>query len=192
MKRLSIFKILLAGSILLATLNARAESDILTDQIKDGGHILMIRHALAPGTGDPANFKIGDCSTQRNLDDRGRAQARSIGERLRSIGIEKARVYSSQWCRCLETAELINLGPVTPLPALNSFYDRPQDREPNLRALRNFLSKQTADSELLILVTHHVTISAITGKAVSSGEGVVLRVKDRGSYDVVGTMGFGF
>lgn len=192
MKRLSIFKILLAGSILLATLNARAESDILTDQIKDGGHILMIRHALAPGTGDPANFKIGDCSTQRNLDDRGRAQARSIGERLRSIGIEKARVYSSQWCRCLETAELINLGPVTPLPALNSFYDRPQDREPNLRALRNFLSKQTADSELLILVTHYVTISAITGKAVSSGEGVVLRVKDRGSYDVVGTMGFGF
>ena len=192
MNGLSIFKILLAGSMILAALNARADSDVLTDQIKDSGHILMIRHALAPGTGDPANFKIGDCSTQRNLDDRGRAQARSIGERLRSSGIEKARVYSSQWCRCLETAELINLGPVTPLPALNSFYDRPQDRESNLQALQNFLSKQTADSELLILVTHYVTISAITGKAVSSGEGIVLRVKDMGSYDVVGTLGFGF
>jgi len=128
----------------------------------------------------------------RNLDDRGRDQARSIGEWLRAGGIEKARVYSSQWCRCLETAKLINLGPVTPLPALNSFYDRPQDREPNLKALRHFLAQQTADSELLILVTHYVTISAISGKAVSSGEGVVLRVKDMGIHDVVGTLGFGF
>ena len=122
MKGLNIFKILIAGSMILASLHAHADSDILTDQLKDGGYILMIRHALAPGTGDPVNFKIGDCSTQRNLDDRGRAQARSIGERLRSSGIAKARVYSSQWCRCLETAELINLGSATPLPALNSFF----------------------------------------------------------------------
>ncbi len=192
MKVLDIFKICLAGSIILAALHARADSDILIDQIKDGGYILMIRHALAPGTGDPANFRIGDCSTQRNLDDRGRAQARSIGEWLRASGIDKARVYSSQWCRCLETAELINLGPVAPLPALNSFYDRPQDREPNLKALRHFLSKQAADSELLILVTHYVTIAEITGEAVFSGEGIALRIKDRGSYDVVGKLGFGF
>lgn len=192
MKALNIFKILLAGSMILTALNAPADSDILIDQIKNGGYILMIRHALAPGTGDPSNFQIGDCSTQRNLDDRGRAQASSIGEWLRSSGIEKARVYSSQWCRCLETAELMNLGPVTPLPALNSFYDRPQDREPNLKALRNFLSKQAADSELLILVTHYVTISGITGEAVSSGEGIVLRIKDGGSYDVIGKLGFGF
>ena len=192
MKGFKIFSILLAGSIALAALNAHADSDILIDQLKTGGYILMIRHAMAPGTGDPVNFQIGDCATQRNLDDRGRDQARSIGEWLRAGGIEKARVYSSQWCRCLETAKLINLGPVTPLAALNSFYDRPQDREPNLKALRNFLAKQTADSELLILVTHYVTISAITGKAVSSGEGVVLRVKDRGIHDVVGTLGFGF
>ena len=192
MKALKIFKTFLFGSMILATLHAHADSDTMIDQIKTGGHILMIRHAMAPGTGDPANFQIGDCSTQRNLDDRGRDQARSIGEWLRAGGIEKARVYSSQWCRCLETAELINLGPVTPLPALNSFFDRPQDREPNLKALRNFLSQQAADSELLILVTHYVTISGITGEAVSSGEGVVLRVKDRGTYDVVGTLGFGF
>ncbi len=152
----------------------------------------MIRHATAPGSGDPENFQIGDCSTQRNLDDRGRAQARAIGEWLRSSGIKKARMFSSQWCRCLETANLINLGSVTQLPALNSFYDRPQDREPNLKALRDFLSKQAPGSELLILVTHFVTIAEFSGEAVSSGEGVVLRAKEKGTYEVVSKLGFGF
>jgi phosphohistidine phosphatase SixA len=152
----------------------------------------MIRHALAPGSGDPENFQIGDCSTQRNLDARGRAQAAGIGEWLRSRGIEKARTFSSQWCRCLETAHLIGLGPVTPLPALNSFYQRPQDREPNLSALRDFISKQTPDSELIILVTHFVTILGISNESVSSGEGVVLHLKESGSHDVIGRLSFGY
>ncbi len=152
----------------------------------------MIRHAMAPGSGDPKNFQIGDCSTQRNLDDRGRSQARAIGEWLRSNGIEKARMFSSQWCRCQETAKLINLGPVVQLPALNSFYERPQDREPNLKALRIFLSKQTSQDKLLILVTHFVTISEITGEAVSSGEGVVLRIKEKGAFEVAGRLNFGY
>lgn len=104
----------------------------LVGRMKAGRHILMIRHALAPGTGDPANFKIGDCSTQRNLDVRGREQARDIGNWLRSNGITSARMYSSQWCRCLETAGLIDLGPVEELPALNSFFELLQNREPNL------------------------------------------------------------
>ncbi len=72
----------------------------------------MVRHAIAPGNGDPPNFNIGDCSTQRNLDDSGRTQARRIGRWLRSNGIKSARIYSSQWCRCLETAKLIDLGSV--------------------------------------------------------------------------------
>ena len=169
---------------------ARADTNRLIAQMKSGGHFLMIRHAQAPGSGDPENFKIGDCSTQRNLDDRGRDQARAIGDWLRRGGIKKARIYSSQWCRCLDTANLMNLGPVTPLPALNSFYDRPQDREPNLRELRLFLSKQKSHDELLILVTHFVTISAISGKAVSSGEGVVLRMEEKGTYEFVGTIDF--
>jgi hypothetical protein len=97
--------------------------------LKSGGGVLMIRHANAPGSGDPANFKIDDCATQRNLDERGRAQARAIGEVLRHHGIAKVRLYSSQWCRCLETARLMNLGDVQPLPALNSFFGRPDDRE---------------------------------------------------------------
>ncbi len=163
----------------------------MIDRMKAGGHILMIRHALAPGSGDPANFKIGDCSTQRNLDNRGREQARAIGNWLRSNGITSARMYSSQWCRCLETARLIDLGPVAELPALNSFYELVQNREPNLRALREFIAGQPRDGKLIILVTHFVTISAIADRGVSSGEGVILELNQNKLYEVVGQLDFG-
>ena len=131
----------------------------------------MIRHALAPGTGDPPNFKIGDCSTQRNLNETGRAQARKVGDWLRASGVSSARVYSSQWCRCIETAKLMDLGPVVELPALNSFYERIQDREPNLKALNDFISRQPMDGDLIVLVTHFVTIGAITGEERFVGRG---------------------
>jgi phosphohistidine phosphatase SixA len=155
-----------------------------------GGHILMIRHALAPGTGDPANFQVGDCSTQRNLDDRGRDQARAIGDWLRSKGINSASVYSSQWCRCLETAKLLRMGPVAELPALNSFYELTENREPNLKALRQFIAKQPHDGKLIIMVTHLVTISAMADEAVSSGEGVLLRRNPAELYEIVGRLNF--
>ncbi len=180
------------GLLLLVVTAAAAEPNRLVEQIGAGGHVLMIRHANAPGNGDPDHFRIGDCSTQRNLDDRGRSQARRIGQWLRSRGIESARVYASQWCRCLETAALIGLGPVAELPALNSFYERPQDREPNLAALQSFLAKQPADGPLIVLVTHFVTISAITDEGVSSGEAVVMRLKGAGGAEVLGRMDFEF
>ena len=163
----------------------------MIERMKAGGHILMIRHALAPGTGDPAHFRIGDCSTQRNLDDRGRRQAKAIGDWLRSNGITSARVYSSQWCRCLETAKLLEMGSVAELPALNSFYEMTQDREPNLRALRTFIAQQPSDGVLVILVTHFVTISAVAHEAVSSGEGVLLELNEDAPYEVVGRLNFG-
>ena len=166
------------------------QSDVI-DRLNAGGHILMIRHALAPGNGDPSNFKIGDCATQRNLDDTGRDQARRIGEWLRSSGVTSARVYSSQWCRCLETARLLNLGPVQELAALNSFYERTQDRGPNLKALNDFISQQPVTGELIILVTHFVTIAGIAGTGVSSGEGVLLTLHDEAPYTVVGRLDFG-
>ena len=102
----------LPGLITLAMAGVDSDQAEMIARMKAGGHILMIRHALAPGTGDPANFRIGDCSTQRNLDDRGRKQARAIGDWLRSKSITSARVYSSQWCRCLETAERLEMGSV--------------------------------------------------------------------------------
>jgi len=163
----------------------------MIERMKAGGHILMIRHAIAPGTGDPANFRIGDCSTQRNLDDRGRKQAKAIGDWLRSNGITSARVYSSQWCRCLDTAKLLGMGSVAQLPALNSFYELTQDREPNLKALRKFIAEQPSDGALIILVTHLVTISAIANEGVSSGEGVLLKLNQDAPYDIVGRLNFG-
>jgi phosphohistidine phosphatase SixA len=151
----------------------------------------MIRHAYAPGSGDPANFQIGDCATQRNLNDVGREQARHIGKWLRARGITAARVYTSQWCRCRETAELLGLGPVAALPALNSFYERPRDREPNLAALRDFLARQPAKGPLVVLVTHYVTIAGITDEAVSSGEGVLLRLQESRDVEVLRRLDFG-
>ncbi|MGD2098580.1 MAG: histidine phosphatase family protein [Desulfobacterales bacterium] len=181
----------LLGLCALAIAGVDSDPAEMIEAMKSGGHILMIRHALAPGTGDPANFRIGDCSTQRNLDDRGRDQARAIGDWLRSKGITSARVYSSQWCRCLETAKLLQMGPVEELPALNSFYELTENRKPNLRALRQFIAKQPDDGVLIILVTHQVTISAIGDAAVSSGEGVVLELVPDGPYQIVGRMNFG-
>jgi phosphohistidine phosphatase SixA len=190
-----LFKIFIVGFlavIAVTATNTRAENDELIEQIKSGGHILMIRHAYAPGSGDPSHFKIGDCTTQRNLNDRGRSQARAIGDWLRSKGIKNAKVYSSQWCRCLETAALLNFGSVTELPALNSFFERPQNREPNIRALRSFIADLDASDDLIILVTHYVTIAEITGQGVSSGKGVVLRLKGGGAYEVLDRLSFGF
>jgi phosphohistidine phosphatase SixA len=180
-----------SGLVTIATAAAESDQAEMIDRMKAGGHILMLRHALAPGTGDPANFRIGDCSTQRNLDDRGRKQAKAIGDWLRSNGITSARVYSSQWCRCLETAELLEMGSVAELPALNSFYELAQDREPNLKALRKFIADQPSTGVLVILVTHLVTISAIADAGVSSGEGVLLKLNEDAPYEIVGRLNFG-
>jgi broad specificity phosphatase PhoE len=141
------------------------------------GTVVALRHALAPGTGDPRGFVLGDCRTQRNLDARGRDQARAIGAQLRAAGLDGAAVYSSRWCRCLETAELLALGPVTPLPALDSFFQSPGERAARTRALETFLAEAGPSGPPLVLVTHQVNISALVGRGTRSGEGVVL---DRG------------
>ena len=185
-----ISKLFIALLIFIAAAGASADQTEVIDRLKSGGHILMIRHALAPGNGDPPDFKIGDCSTQRNLDENGRFQARSIGDWLRSKEIKSARVYSSQWCRCLETARLIDLGPVQELAALNSFYEKVEDREPNLRALNQFISQQPVDGQLIVFVTHFVTISAIAEAGVLSGEGVLLELQKDAPYRVVGRLNF--
>jgi len=162
----------LVGMLVLGIVGTVAAADPAVDRLRVGG-VLLLRHAIAPGFGDPADFRIDDCSTQRNLSEAGRQQASAIGAWLRKRGIGRARVYSSQWCRCLETAELLGLGRVSPLPALNSFFERPADREPNLTALRAFLAAQPLQNEPLVLVTHQVTVTALTGISPSSGEGVV-------------------
>ena len=126
-----------------------------------GNHFVLLRHATAPGTGDPAHFKLGKCSTQRNLSKDGISQAVKIGEHFRANGIDKARVFSSQWCRCLETAKLLGLGTVEELPVLNSFFQKYEREELQTQMLKEWLAEQDL-SEPLVLVTHQVNITALT------------------------------
>ena len=147
------------------------------------GHVLLLRHANAPGTGDPPAMTLADCSTQRNLDDRGRAQARELGELLRAAKLTGARIYTSQWCRCRETARLLALGPVEELAALNSFFGQPEAKEARVRALREFLDALPRDGRPVVLVTHQMTITALTGSFPASGEGLVLKLRAGGGFD---------
>lgn len=154
-------------------------------KLQDGSHFALIRHALAPGTGDPANFDVAKCETQRNLNDTGREQARQIGKRFRDNGIPGAAVYSSQWCRCLETADLLALGDVTPLPIINSFFQDYEKRAPQTEATLAWLA--AADlSRPTILVTHQVNISALTDVYPASGEIIVVKREKNGALSVAG------
>jgi phosphohistidine phosphatase SixA len=189
MKRLRILACVMV-LFLASTSFARADEQDLIRQMQSGNAVLMIRHALAPGIGDPESFDLNDCSTQRNLNQAGREQARAIGQWLRSRGIRQAKVYSSQWCRCLETARLMQMGTVTPLPALNSFFQRPQDREQNLATLKKFIHQETEPDELIVMITHQVTISAITGQWADSGHGKLLRPTTAGAIEVLGELTF--
>jgi len=157
----------------------------LFDALREGRAAALIRHALAPGVGDPAEFRIDDCATQRNLSDEGREQARATGERLRAVGIAAARVYSSQWCRCLETARLLDLGEVQKLPALNSFFNDRSRADRQTADLMSFL-RAASPSDPLVLVTHQVNIRALTGQATRSGEIVVVALPPGEQASVLG------
>ncbi|TVQ98661.1 MAG: fructose-2,6-bisphosphatase [Desulfovibrionales bacterium] len=143
--------------------------------LEQSGHVLLVRHALAPGTGDPVGFQIDECATQRNLSAQGREQARNLGNQLRAEGVTTARVFSSQWCRCMETAELLGVGQVDLLPALNSFFQEMRLREERTKELLAFL-RNLPDGPPVVMVTHQVNISALTGRFTSSGSGVVARI----------------
>jgi len=182
-------RVFLASAVLVFSSGAAIAAEPLTlAELAKPGRVLMLRHARAPGVGDPAHFKLGDCSTQRNLDATGRAQALSLGQRLVRSGIPRARVYSSQWCRCLETARLLDNGMVTELPALNSFFERPHERDTNILALRTFLAKLPVDGPPVVLVTHQVTISAVTGAFAVSGGGVILQLDGSAMPRVLGEL----
>ncbi|MEQ8665907.1 MAG: histidine phosphatase family protein [Rhodospirillales bacterium] len=180
----------LAAIILTLSGPARASEAGLWQAVRAGEAFAIMRHAYAPGFGDPDNFALGDCSTQRNLNDQGRDQARAIGERFRANGIDAAYVVSSEWCRCRETAELLGLGDVEELPALNSFFANRSNAEPQTADLREWLASQPFDRPL-VLVTHQVNISALTGRGTSSGEIVVVQM-DGGRVEVLGSIATGY
>ena len=138
-------------------------------RIAQGGVAIMIRHARTePGVGDPPNFRIGDCATQRNLSAEGRAQARRLGAAFKARGILPARVLSSQWCRCIDTA-VEAFGSHAGEPALNSFFDA-RGSEPAQSAAVRKLIAGVKRGEVLVLVTHQVNITALAGSSVSESE----------------------
>ncbi|MCC0034094.1 MAG: histidine phosphatase family protein [Hoeflea sp.] len=154
------------------------------DALEQPGAMAIMRHALAPGTGDPSEFRLGDCATQRNLDERGREQARRIGEAFRARGIAFEQVLSSQWCRTRETADLLDLGPVSDAPSLNSFFQDFATREQQTRETRALIG--SAEGRLM-LVTHQVNISALTGRGTRSGEVLIIRETD-GEIEILGSI----
>ena len=167
--------------------SGKTDESLLWQALQQGDHFAMLRHALAPGTGDPQNFAVGDCSTQRNLSETGRRQAQRIGDRFRANGIEQADVFTSQWCRCRDTAELLGLGTVTELPALNSFFRKFEREATQTAELARWLDAQAIDKPL-VLVTHQVNITSMTGIFPDSGELVIVRRNGDGRFSVAGTI----
>lgn len=173
--------LVLLVSFMVAALAGPAQADKAAARaaMSQPGHVILMRHANAPGTGDPANFTLGDCPTQRNLDARGREQARRIGASLRDRGITERPVYTSSWCRCRQTAELLGLGPVEPLDGLNSFFGDAYAEDEVMPRLHAFLRGRRLDPPP-ILVTHQVNISAFAGVYPREGEMIVVAVGDDG------------
>ena len=173
--------------VLLGLGSARAAEPVW-DALRGGGKIVMLRHASTePGLGDPPGFRLDDCATQRNLSEAGRAEARRIGAAFLRRAVPVARVLSSRWCRCVETARLA-FGRVEPWASLDSFFDD-RSREPQqTRAVRALIAEPLTGGNL-ILVTHQVNITALTGIAPAMGEMVVLSPEPRGSFKIVGRLG---
>lgn len=154
---------------------AQASDDALFDALRQGGTVLMLRHAQTEaGVGDPPGFRLGQCSTQRNLSEAGRAQSRRIGQALAARGLVPRAVRSSGWCRCIDTAELA-FGRHEIWPALHSFFaERAAQRDPQTAELRRALAGLPAPG-FEAWVTHQVNITALTGTWVGMGEAVVIR-----------------
>ncbi len=159
-----------------------AQGNELSDKLQSSDHVLLMRHTLAPGVGDPANYTLDNCKTQRNLSEEGRKQAVAVGNWLKKQGVTSADLYSSTGCRCKDTADLLNLGRVTIEPALASFFDDMGQAKMSNQKLEKFIAAQLKkkDKQALILVTHHVNIHEFMGENIDSGDLVLTQVDANG------------
>ncbi len=178
---------------LLAVLGAAliASSALAADawaELARPGAIVLFRHATAPGVGDPPGFKADDCATQRNLDDRGRAEARRLGERFRSRKIQVGAVLSSQWCRTRETARLAFGSQARDEPAFNSFFRLSQEASDVQTARARAVLADWRGPGALVVVTHQVNITALAGVGTASAQGVVVRRGADGNFQAVATI----
>jgi phosphohistidine phosphatase SixA len=158
----------------LALASGLARSHAADVDTKKHGVVLLIRHAATvAGTGDPPGFRLGDCSTQRNLSEAGRVQAQQLGVRLRAAGLAPQRVRSSAWCRCVDTARLA-FGPHEVWPALNSTFQGQGNPAAQTAELSAVLAEM-APGRVEAWVTHQVNITALTGEFTAMGEVLVMR-----------------
>jgi phosphohistidine phosphatase SixA len=176
--------LLLAG--LCAPLGPARAADDVEALLRRGGVVIAFRHALAPGTFDPPGFRLGECSTQRNLSDEGRAQARRIGEWFAARSLKPARVRSSPWCRCVATASLAFGTPeVDATLGSPRGYTEATNAE-SLRRLRASLAAVTQRrGSFEVWVTHMFVLSALVGEGSASGEGLVLRTAAAGAPELL-------
>ncbi len=184
--------ILLAGILGAALVPTAAQAKDLKiwDQLQGTnptGYVLLMRHALAPGIGDPENFQVNDCSTQRNLNQEGRQDAREIGQWLVRREVKIFRVESSRWCRAKETAQLLDIGRVRLNKNLDSlFQDSDPAKDPQTANIKKRIFDHRKIKGLLVMVGHSVNIQALTGISLDSGEGVLIRATSQGKIKVVG------
>ncbi len=181
---MQIIKYLLIISITLIFSNQVKSNENIINSLKEGGKIIFIRHALAPGNGDPENFDINDCSSQRNLSNKGINQSKIIGKFFLQNKIKIDKVLSSEWCRCKDTA-YHSFKNFETFNALNSFYDIKfaQNKKKQIKELKNYIKKWNSDKNL-VLVTHYVVILEMLGQSVSSGEIVI---SDK-IYNIIGSI----
>jgi phosphohistidine phosphatase SixA len=162
------------------------DPDAVWARLRAAGHVVLIRHATAPGVGDPAGFRLDDCATQRNLSEAGRDEARRLGAAFAARGVPVGRVLSSRWCRCLETARLA-FGRAEPWPPLDSFFGDRGREAAQTEAVRRLASERPVAGNT-ILVTHQVNITALAGGFPASGEMIVLAPRGEGRFAVVGAI----
>ena len=172
----------LAVAAVLAVIAMTATASELADKLKLPNHALLMRHALAPGIGDPTGYTLADCSTQRNLDAQGRQQAVRTGQWLKRQGVQTAMVLTSPWCRCKDTANLLGYGQPELEPAIGSFFEASQEAADYTQRLQKRLAQlgPTKGDKALILVTHHVNILDYMGSHVGSGEMVLVQFDPQG------------
>jgi len=166
-------QIALAFALAFAASSAAADSAAAWAALRQGGHIALMRHADAPGgAGDPPGFKLDDCSTQRNLSERGRSEAAAMGAQVKANRVSFARILSSPWCRCLETARLMNVGAVEVEPAFSNAFVLRDRREELKQGATAILQGWTGGT--LLVVTHGANILALSAVSPASGEIVVV------------------
>jgi phosphohistidine phosphatase SixA len=172
--RLVIFTVLLGfcGTVEVAGTDDAADA---WKALRAGGHVALMRHADAPGgVGDPPGFRVDDCATQRNLSEKGRADAEKIGSQLRGERIAFEKILSSPWCRCIDTARLMNLGTVETEATFGNVVVLKDQRQTLTAGARPLIAQWTAGGNLLV-VTHGANIQALTGVWLASGEIVVVK-----------------